>query len=116
MIKKKDMVQKISSLSTSNLDYNNIIDFVLRVIYNRPKTEKTPGQSRYSMLFVKRKGKIRKFSDTKRLLPDTESLKMKILRANYVTLGKLLFSLFSILEYAYIEISVIVFNSALVVW
>ena len=70
-----------------------VIEFILRVIYNRSRRETTPGDSRYAMLFVKKKGKKRKFSDINRLPPDEPSLKMKIKRAYYVTQGILNFLL-----------------------
>ena len=63
--------------------------YLLRVIYNRPKNQRTPGESICAMLFIKRKGKIRKCSDTRRLLPDAELLKMKNLRAHYVAVFKI---------------------------
>ena len=33
----------LSSLSTSSVNVNVIIDFVLHIVYNRKQTEKTPG-------------------------------------------------------------------------
>ena len=79
------MINKLTSLLTSNVNFDSVIEFVLRVMYNRPKTERTLGDARYAKLFVKVKGKKRKFSDNYRLLPDESSLKMKIKRALYVT-------------------------------
>ena len=84
MSKKQIIVNKITSLSTNNLDYESITELVLRVMCNRPNH-----------------AFIRKFSDTKRSLPDVESLQMKILRANYVTLGKMSLSKNSLLPNLY---------------
>ena len=93
MQRKKEIINKLSSLSSRNIDFDCVVEFILRVIYNRPRTETTPGDSRYPMLFVKKKGKKRKFSDNNRLTPDESSLKMKIKRAYYVTQGILNFFL-----------------------
>ena len=90
---KKEMINKPLSLSTRNIDFDCVIEFILRVIYNRSRTKTTTGDSRYAMLFVKKKGKKRKFVDTNRLLPDESSLKMKIKRAYYITQGILNFLL-----------------------
>ena len=87
MLKKPTSVDMLDSLAEDESDVGAVTEFILRVIYNRPMKEKTPGQSRYAMLFVKKKGKKKKFADTKRLPPDVSSLEMKIKRANYVTLG-----------------------------
>lgn len=76
----------LSSLETTEADINEVIDFVLHVIYNRPKKEKTPGDSRYAMLFSG-KGSKRSFTPLKRLPPDRLSLKYAIRRANLVTNG-----------------------------
>ena len=51
MQRKKEMINKVLSLST-------------RAIYDRAETETSPGDSRYTMLFVKKKVKKRKFSDS----------------------------------------------------
>ena len=93
MQRKKEIINKLSSLSSRNIDFDCVIEFNLRVIYNRPRTETTPGDPRYAMLFDKKKGKKRKFSDNNRLTLDESSLKMKIKRAYYVTQGILNFFL-----------------------
>ena len=85
MQRKMKMINKLSSLSTRNFAFDCVTEFILRVIYNRPRTETTPGDSRYAMLFVKKKGKKRKFSDTNQLPPYESSLKIKIKGAYYVT-------------------------------
>ena len=48
----------LSSLANLRVDAAQITDFVMQIVYNRPKREKTPGESRYAMLFVE-KGKRR---------------------------------------------------------
>ena len=55
----------------------HLIDFILHVVYNKPNIEKSPGESRYAMLFVT-KEKKKKFIETKLLLLDEQSLHMKI--------------------------------------
>ena len=59
------------------------IDFILRILYNRPRKEKTPGDSRYAMM-MSGKGKIRKFTPSQRLPPDRKSKQRHIQRANFV--------------------------------
>ena len=93
MQREKEMINKLSSLSTRNIAFDCVIEFILRVINNRPRTETTLGDSRYAMLFDMKKGKKIKFSDTNRLKPDKSSLKMKIKREYYVTQGILNFFL-----------------------
>ena len=93
MQREKEMINKLSSLSTRNIAFDCVIEFILRVINNRPRTETNLGDSRYAMLFVMKKGKKRKFSDTNPLPPDKSSLKMKIKREYCVTQGILNFLL-----------------------
>ena len=81
MQKNPDTMILLSSLDSTDVD--KVIDLTLRVIYNRPKKEKTPGDSRYAMLFSG-KGKKRKFTPFKRLPPDEKSLKFAIHRVNCV--------------------------------
>ena len=81
--------------SGKNADQNNSeyelffrrdCNFVLHIVYNRPNREKTPGENRYVMLFVK-KGKKKVFVQTKQLPPGDRSLRMKILGAIYISYG-----------------------------
>ena len=58
----------------------------MHIVYDKPKREKTPGESRYAMLFVK-KGKQKVFVQTKQVPPDERSLYIKILRANFISYG-----------------------------
>ena len=57
---------------------------MLHAIYNRPKREKSPGDTRYAMLYIGKDEK-KKFAPTKSLPPDQKSLTMKILRAHLVS-------------------------------
>ena len=85
MMTKPEIFPKLLlSLSSTNANLEDVIDFVLHVIYNRPYSETSPGESRYAMLF-KGKKELRTFNSLQILPPDSKSLKMKILRANYMT-------------------------------
>ena len=86
MLTQPSAINLLSSLATLRVGVAQIIAFVLHIVCNRPKREKTPGESRYAMLFVK-KGKKKVFVQTKQLSPDERSLRMKILRANYISYG-----------------------------
>ena len=77
MLTQTSTINLLSSLATVRVDVAQIVDFVLRIVYNRPKREKAPGKSRYAMLFVK-KGEKKVFVQTKQLSPDERSLCMKI--------------------------------------
>ena len=79
-------INLLSSLATVRVDVTQITGFVFHIVYNKPKREKTPGEGRYPMLFVK-KGKKKVFVQTKQLPPDKSSLHMKMLRANYISYG-----------------------------
>ena len=65
----------------------SVIDFIIHIVYNRPKLEKTAAQCRYGIAIKTSKMRKKKFNDTKRILPDESTLKMKIMRANFVRLG-----------------------------
>ena len=82
--KKRVVSVYLDTLGTENPDYDKIIDFILRTVYNRPANEKTPKDSRLPMLFSG-KGRSRKYRSTKTLPPDGRSLLMKIKRANLVS-------------------------------
>ena len=59
-----------------------VINFILRIVYNRSYKEKYLGKSRYNMLETKRKTnkkKQKKYDTSKDLPSDQTSLKMKIL-------------------------------------
>ena len=58
------MIDKLSSLLTSNVNFHSAIEFILSVTYNRLKRARTRGDARYVKPFAKVKGKKRNFSDT----------------------------------------------------
>ena len=64
MIAHPESCSSLKSLNHRNANIEEVIEFVLRIIYNRPKSEKTLGDARYNMLFVKSKDK-KKFALTK---------------------------------------------------
>ena len=47
-------INLLLSLATVRVNVAQIIDFVLHIVYNRPKRDKTYCESRYAMLFVKK--------------------------------------------------------------
>ena len=47
----------LKSLNHPNANIGEVIEFVVRIIYNRPKSEKTLGDAPYNMLFIKSKDK-----------------------------------------------------------
>ena len=55
MCLKPELTALIQFLKTPNPNFLEVTDFVLHVRYNRPSNEKTPGDSRYAMLFVKKR-------------------------------------------------------------
>ena len=73
----------LDSLGTENMNYDDVIDFIIHTVYNRPAKEKTPAQTRKATLTVG-KGKKRKYRSTNLVLPDKSSLIMKIKRSNLV--------------------------------
>ena len=85
MLARPETCHLLNSLNTSVANVDEVSEFVLRVIYNRPRKEKTLGEARYNMLFVK--GKKKKYASTKAIPPDSISLSLKIQRDNYVTMG-----------------------------
>ena len=64
----------------------DVVEFVLRIVYNRPKKEKTLGESRYIMMTSKMKKKDTKITQpsSKNLPPDEASIKIKIFRGTYI--------------------------------
>lgn len=47
-------INLLPSLATVRVNVAQIIGFVLHIVYNRPKRDKTSCESRYAMLFVKK--------------------------------------------------------------
>ena len=72
------------SMNTDHVDMEKVMYFVLHVIYNRPKREKSPGNIAMRCCMLE-KAKKKKFAPTKSLPPDQKSLTMKILRAHLVS-------------------------------
>ena len=78
---------KLDTLGTESVNIDDITDFILHIIYNRPLHEKTPGESRHQMLLKARKRSKddrKRYPSSKAIPPDQSSLKMKILRATFV--------------------------------
>jgi len=84
--KKGVTLHLLDSLGTENVNYDDVIDFIIHTVYNRPAKEKTPAQTRKATLTVG-KGKKRKYRSTNLVLPDKSSLIMKIKRSNLVALS-----------------------------
>ena len=84
MVNKTKSVSLLNSLGRQYPNLNEIIDFVIHTIYNRPKKEETLKDTRIAMFLVK-KGKKTDYNSTKLIPPDKEMMKMKILRAHYVS-------------------------------
>ena len=76
----------LKSLNHPNANIGEVIEFVLQVIYNRPNSENTLGDVRYSMLFTKSKDK-KKLASTKCLPPGEISSALKIKRGNHITIS-----------------------------
>ena len=66
----------------------NVVEFVLRIVYNQPKKDKTLGESRYIMMTSKMKKKDGKitYASSKKLPPDEALMKMKIRWGTYVSI------------------------------
>ena len=77
LMKTPSKADLLRSLQTENAIVSEVIDFVIHIIYNRQNHERTPGDSRYAMLFVKRRNK-KVFASTKTVILDMDSLTMKI--------------------------------------
>ena len=52
MLARPETIQVLESLKNENANISHVVEFILHIIYNRRKTEKTPGEARYKMLFV----------------------------------------------------------------
>ena len=61
LLSKPESINLMSSMNTDDVDIGKVTYFVLHVIYNRPKREKSPGDSHYAMLYV-RKGEKNVFT------------------------------------------------------
>ena len=85
MIAHPESCSLLNSLNDPNANIGEVIEFVLRIIYNHPKSEKALGDTRYNMPFIKSKDK--KFASTKCLPPDEISWALKIKRDNCITIS-----------------------------
>ena len=88
MLEKPKSHKLLLSLLSGEPYIEEVANFVLHVVYNRPHKEKSLRESRYNTLRTKRKSnkkKKMKYNTSKDLPPDHSSLKMKILRASFVT-------------------------------
>ena len=74
----------LDTLRTDDVNSDDVIEFILRTLYNRPKKEETLEESRRVMMKVG-KGNKCKYRSTKLVIPDRSSLLMKIKRSNLVT-------------------------------
>ena len=84
MVAAPSSVSLLSSMKSENVDIPVVIKFILQIIYNRPKMEKTPAETRYRILFEKKESK-NKFSSTTFIPPNQSSLKMKILHCTFLS-------------------------------
>ena len=84
MLKTSDSHKLLLSMIAGQPNINEVTKFVLHIIYNRPLKETSPGETRYKMLTTKNQSN-KKYPSSKCLPPDQSSLKMKILRATFVT-------------------------------
>ena len=84
LLSKPESIDLMSSMNTDHVNIEKVTHFVLHAIYNRPKREKSPGDSRYAMLYVgksrKKKVCIYKITAARSKVYET----MKILRAHLV--------------------------------
>ena len=87
MQKHSNTERLLLSLNTERVEVPEVIDLIIHFVYNRPKSEKTGTQSRYATAIKTSKMRKKKFNDRRRIPPDESTLKMKIMRANFVTLG-----------------------------
>ena len=75
MVNKTKSVHLLNSFGSEYPNFNEIIDFVIHTIYNRPKKERTLTESRCTML---KKGKKSNYKSTKFIPPDKKTMKNKI--------------------------------------
>ena len=86
MLKTPNSHKLLLGLLSGQPNIDEVTDFVLHIVYNRPLKEKSPGESRYNMLIKKKNQtgrKKEKNNTSKDLPPDQGLLKMKILRASF---------------------------------
>ena len=78
-------------LNTENVESPDVVDFIIHIVYNRAKSEKRAAQSRYATAIKTSKMRKKKFNETRRIPRKESTLKMKIMKANFVTLILLIF-------------------------
>ena len=74
----------LSTFEPPEAKCDEVIDFILHILYNRLRKGKTPEDSHYAMMMMSGKGQIRKFTPLQRLPPDRKSMQSHIQRANLV--------------------------------
>ena len=67
MVSAPSSVSLLSSMKSENVEIAAVIKFILQIIYSRPKTEKTPGETRDRMLFKKKGSKNNNNNNNSRL-------------------------------------------------
>ena len=82
--KRQVTLHQLDTLGTENVNYDDVLDFIVHTIYNRPAKEKSLHESRKEMIKIG-KGEKRKYRSTRLVIPDKSSLIMKIKRANLIT-------------------------------
>ena len=86
MIAHPESCSLYKSLNHPNANMGEVIEFVLWIIFNSPKSEKALGDAQYNMLFIKSKDK-KKLASTKCQPPDEISPAPKMKRDNYITIS-----------------------------
>ena len=71
-----------NSLNTKRVEVPRLINSIIHIIYNHPKSAKTAPQSRYATAIKLSKVGNKKFSDNRRIPPDESLLNMKITKIN----------------------------------
>ena len=69
MQKHSNAEKLLLSLNTERVEVTDVTDFIIHIVYNRPKSEKTAAQSRYATAIKMNKiGK--KFNNNKQIPPE----------------------------------------------
>ena len=70
MQKDSNTVRLLLSLNTERVEVPDVIDFIIHIVYNRLKSEKTSAQSRHATAIKTSKMRKKKFNDTRQIPPD----------------------------------------------
>ena len=70
MQKHSNAERLLLSLNTEKVEVSDVIDFIIYIVYNRPKSEETTAQSRYATAIKTSKMGKKKFNDTRWIPPD----------------------------------------------